>query len=92
MDIAFSTGEGKPKVRDEKDTTVYKRALDKEYNLKMKVRTDFHSNGKTRDTLVAHVLPIVSLPTVMNSLPTVMNSLPLQFALSGDVHPFSALI
>eukprot|EP00242_Pyramimonas_sp_CCMP2087_P005987 CAMPEP_0198224746 /NCGR_PEP_ID=MMETSP1445-20131203/98154_1 /TAXON_ID=36898 /ORGANISM="Pyramimonas sp., Strain CCMP2087" /LENGTH=394 /DNA_ID=CAMNT_0043904013 /DNA_START=72 /DNA_END=1256 /DNA_ORIENTATION=- len=36
LDIAFSTGEGKPKVRDEKDTTVYKRALDKEYNLKMK--------------------------------------------------------
>jgi len=36
LDVAFSTGEGKPKVLDEKDTTVYKRALDKEYNLKMK--------------------------------------------------------
>lgn len=36
LDIAFSTGEGKPKVLDEKHTTVYKRALDKEYNLKMK--------------------------------------------------------
>lgn len=36
LDIAFSTGEGKPKVVDEKQTTVYKRALDKEYNLKMK--------------------------------------------------------
>ena len=39
LDIAFSTGEGKPKVIDEKETNVYKRALDKEYNLKMKVRT-----------------------------------------------------
>jgi len=36
LDIAYSTGEGKPKVLDEKTTTVYKRALDKEYNLKMK--------------------------------------------------------
>jgi len=36
LDIAMSTGEGKPKVLDEKETTVYKRALDKEYNLKMK--------------------------------------------------------
>lgn len=37
VDICYSTGEGKPKVVDEKETTVYKRALDKEYNLKMKV-------------------------------------------------------
>eukprot|EP00241_Pyramimonas_parkeae_P005841 CAMPEP_0114248906 /NCGR_PEP_ID=MMETSP0058-20121206/13833_1 /TAXON_ID=36894 /ORGANISM="Pyramimonas parkeae, CCMP726" /LENGTH=386 /DNA_ID=CAMNT_0001362365 /DNA_START=78 /DNA_END=1238 /DNA_ORIENTATION=+ len=36
VDICYSTGEGKPKVVDEKETTVYKRALDKEYNLKMK--------------------------------------------------------
>jgi methionine aminopeptidase len=37
LDIAYSTGEGKPKVIDEKETNVYKRALDKEYHLKMKV-------------------------------------------------------
>ena len=30
-----STGEGKPKVQDEKATTVYKRALDVEYQLKV---------------------------------------------------------
>jgi len=36
LDIAFTTGEGKPKLKDEKETNVYKRALDKEYNLKMK--------------------------------------------------------
>lgn len=38
VDIVVSTGEGKAKVKDEKETTVYKRALDMEYNLKMKVR------------------------------------------------------
>mmetsp|Transcript_13365 Transcript_13365/g.18263 ORF Transcript_13365/g.18263 Transcript_13365/m.18263 type:complete len:388 (+) Transcript_13365:123-1286(+) len=36
LDVCFSTGEGKPKVMNEKETTVYKRALDKEYHLKMK--------------------------------------------------------
>lgn len=32
----MSTGEGKPRCLDEKQTTVYKRALDREYSLKMK--------------------------------------------------------
>ena len=32
----MSTGEGKPKVVDEKETGVYKRALDVEYNLRLK--------------------------------------------------------
>jgi len=36
IDIVMSSGEGKTKVVDEKETNVYKRALDKEYNLKMK--------------------------------------------------------
>jgi len=36
IDILVSTGEGKPRCLDEKQTTVYKRALDREYNLKMK--------------------------------------------------------
>mmetsp|Transcript_5228 Transcript_5228/g.13659 ORF Transcript_5228/g.13659 Transcript_5228/m.13659 type:complete len:388 (-) Transcript_5228:147-1310(-) len=36
IDVIVSTGEGKPRVVDEKQTTVYKRALDREYNLKMK--------------------------------------------------------
>ncbi|KIZ00762.1 hypothetical protein MNEG_7198 [Monoraphidium neglectum] len=36
IDIVVSTGEGKPKVLDDKETTVYKRALDVEYKLKMK--------------------------------------------------------
>ncbi|KAL1816967.1 hypothetical protein DCAR_0521381 [Daucus carota subsp. sativus] len=36
IDIVTSTGEGKPKLVDEKQTTVYKRAVDKNYHLKMK--------------------------------------------------------
>ncbi|XP_027155771.1 ERBB-3 BINDING PROTEIN 1 [Coffea eugenioides] len=36
IDIVTSTGDGKPKLLDEKQTTIYKRAVDKNYNLKMK--------------------------------------------------------
>ncbi|KAJ6303474.1 hypothetical protein OIU77_017370 [Salix suchowensis] len=36
VDIIASTGEGKPKLLDEKTTTIYKRAVDKNYHLKMK--------------------------------------------------------
>ncbi|CAA0835859.1 ERBB-3 BINDING PROTEIN 1 [Striga hermonthica] len=36
IDIVTSTGEGKPKLLDEKQTTIYKRAVDKNYHLKIK--------------------------------------------------------
>ncbi|KAF5747632.1 EBP1 [Tripterygium wilfordii] len=36
VDIVASTGEGKPKLLEEKQTTIYKRAVDKSYRLKMK--------------------------------------------------------
>ncbi|CAI0426309.1 unnamed protein product [Linum tenue] len=36
VDIVTSTGDGKPKLLDEKETTIYKRAVDKNYHLKMK--------------------------------------------------------
>ncbi|KAJ8898976.1 hypothetical protein K2173_008478 [Erythroxylum novogranatense] len=36
IDIVTSTGEGKPKMLDEKHTTIYKRAVDRSYHLKMK--------------------------------------------------------
>ncbi|KAG2427300.1 hypothetical protein HXX76_012496 [Chlamydomonas incerta] len=35
VDIVVSSGEGKPRVLDEKETTVYKRALEVAYQLKM---------------------------------------------------------
>lgn len=36
IDIVTSTGDGKPKLLDEKQTTVYKKAPDRSYHLKMK--------------------------------------------------------
>ncbi|KAL8129408.1 hypothetical protein V2J09_018563 [Rumex salicifolius] len=36
IDIVTSTGEGKPKLLDEKQTTIYKRAVERNYHLKMK--------------------------------------------------------
>jgi len=36
LDVVFSTGEGKPKMVDEKQTAVYKHALDHKYSLKLK--------------------------------------------------------
>lgn len=36
IDVVLSTGEGKPRQLDERHTQVYKRALDRNYNLKMK--------------------------------------------------------
>nr|GME13947.1 ERBB-3 BINDING PROTEIN 1 [Ipomoea batatas] len=43
IDIVTSTGEGKPKILDEKQTTIYKRAVDKNYNLKMKASRFIYS-------------------------------------------------
>ena len=37
IDIMYSTGEGKLQERDEKKTMVFKRAVDQNYSLKMKV-------------------------------------------------------
>jgi methionyl aminopeptidase len=36
IDVVFSSGEGKPKLVNERETNVYKRALDKRYSVKMK--------------------------------------------------------
>ena len=36
IDLVVSTGDGKSKIVDEKETTIYKRALDMEYSLKLK--------------------------------------------------------
>lgn len=36
VDIVMSSGEGKPKLVDEKQTMVYKRAVDRSYSLKLK--------------------------------------------------------
>lgn len=36
VDIIMSTGDGKTRMLDEKETMIYKRALDREYNLRLK--------------------------------------------------------
>eukprot|EP00271_Cylindrocystis_brebissonii_P009353 TRINITY_DN24146_c0_g1_i1.p1 TRINITY_DN24146_c0_g1~~TRINITY_DN24146_c0_g1_i1.p1 ORF type:complete len:408 (-),score=109.82 TRINITY_DN24146_c0_g1_i1:322-1545(-) len=42
VDVVMSTGEGKPKLLDERETTIFKRAIDRNYSLKMRAsRTIF---------------------------------------------------
>uniref|UniRef100_A0A7S3RAT8 Peptidase M24 domain-containing protein n=1 Tax=Dunaliella tertiolecta TaxID=3047 RepID=A0A7S3RAT8_DUNTE len=61
IDIVVSTGEGKTKVLDEKQTTVFKRALDTAYSLKLKaaravfsiINRDFPAMPFTTRALVA---------------------------------------
>lgn len=53
-----STGEGKARVLDEKETTVYKRALDQEYKLKLKAsRSLFSEINKRYPTMPFSVRP-----------------------------------
>ncbi|CAD7698628.1 unnamed protein product [Ostreobium quekettii] len=52
IDIVVSTGDGKTRILDEKETTIYKRALDMEYHLKMKAsRTVFGEINKRFPTM-----------------------------------------
>ncbi|XP_071697434.1 ERBB-3 BINDING PROTEIN 1 [Rutidosis leptorrhynchoides] len=43
IDIVASTGDGKPRLLDERQTTVYKRAVDQSYQLKMKASRFIYS-------------------------------------------------
>jgi curved DNA binding protein len=43
IDIIMSTGDGKPKMHDERETTVYKRALDVQYQLKIKAARELYN-------------------------------------------------
>ncbi|EIE26136.1 proliferation-associated protein 1 [Coccomyxa subellipsoidea C-169] len=52
IDIVVSSGEGKGRVLDERETTVYKRALDQEYKLKLKAsRSIFSEINKKHPTM-----------------------------------------
>lgn len=48
VDVVVSTGEGKTRVLDEKQTSVFKRALDMEYHLKMKASRAIFSDINKR--------------------------------------------
>jgi len=47
VDLLMSTGEGKPQEKDEKKQMVFKRAVDQNYNLKMKVSREIFSKITT---------------------------------------------
>ena len=52
VDIVMSTGEGKTRIVDEKETMIYKRALDIEYNLRLKAsRTVFSEINRKFPTM-----------------------------------------
>jgi len=59
IDVAMSTGAGKPKVLDEKQTTVYKRAVENEHQLKMKA---------SRETLFEVNARFPSMPFTLRAL------------------------
>jgi curved DNA binding protein len=60
IDIVVSSGEGKPRMLDEKETTVYKRALDVEYKLKLKAsRAVFSEISKKAPTMPFTVRALV---------------------------------
>lgn len=48
VDVLMSTGEGKPRMLDEKETTVFKRALDQQYQLKIKASREVFSEINRR--------------------------------------------
>lgn len=48
IDVVMSTGEGKPRLLDERETSVYKRAIDRSYSLKMKASRAIFSEINTK--------------------------------------------
>ena len=83
MVMQMSTGEGKAKVLDEKETTVYKRALDQEYKLKLKAsRGIFSEINKNYPTM----------PFTVRSLDSKQSRLGLVECLNhGLLHPYPVL-
>ena len=81
--LQMSTGEGKAKVLDEKETTVYKRALDQEYKLKLKAsRQIFSEINKKYPTM----------PFTVRSLDSKQGRLGLVECLNhGLLHPYPVL-
>lgn len=83
MVTQMSTGEGKAKVLDERETTVYKRALDQEYKLKLKAsRGIFSEINKKYPTM----------PFTVRSLDSKQSRLGLVECLNhGLLHPYPVL-
>jgi len=81
--MQMSTGEGKAKVLDEKETTVYKRALDQEYKLKLKASRSIFSEINKR---------YPTMPFTVRSLDSKQSRLGLVECLNhGLLHPYPVL-
>eukprot|EP00884_Botryococcus_braunii_P010979 jgi/Botrbrau1/19883/Bobra.0059s0004.1 len=83
IDVVMSTGEGKSRVQDEKETTVYKRALDQNYSLKLKASRAFFSEVQRRFTF---------MPFTLRALDNKQSRLGLVECLNhGLLHPYPVL-
>lgn len=83
IDIVLSTGEGKPKVLDEKATQVYKRAPDVSYNLKMKASRAIFSEINTK---------FPTMPFTLRALQTEHTRFGIVECLNHDLlHPYPVL-
>lgn len=81
--MQVSSGEGKARVLDEKETSVYKRALDQEYKLKLKAsRSIFSEINKKHPTM----------PFTVRGLDSKQSRLGLVECLNhGLLHPYPVL-
>jgi len=100
MDVVMTTGEGKPNEQD-KRTTIYKRAMDTQYNLKMKTSRTFFSEVNKRFTTFPFTLRALSdektarMGVVECHNHELMNGYPVLFEKPGDLvaqFKFTALI
>lgn len=84
IDVLVSTGEGKTRILDEKETTIYKRALDMEYHLKLKTsRIVFGEINKKFPTMPFTVRALSDPRTMRLGLVECLNH--------GLLHPYPVL-
>lgn len=84
IDVLVSTGDGKTRILDEKETTIYKRALDMEYHLKRKTsRTVFGEINKKFPTMPFTVRALSDPKTMKLGLVECLNH--------GLLHPYPVL-
>jgi len=84
VDIVMSTGDGKTRIIDEKETMIYKRALDREYNLRLKAsRTVFTEINRRFPTMPFTIGALADQKQVRLGLVECLNH--------GLLHPYPVL-
>ena len=83
LDVVLSTGDGKARVLDERATTVYKRALDAEYSLKMKASRAVFGEVCRRFPATPFTLRALEAPSARLGL--------VECVSHGLVHPYPVL-